>query len=215
VQCVPDDGFCDLDTDCCQGTCQPATGKCNGDGTPILIDLDSNESNYHLTTPNDGVWFDIFATGQPDKVSWPTPESNVAFLVLDRNHNGVIDDGSELFGNRTPLSTGGFAANGFEALKDLDGGDAGNGRIDARDPIYAELRVWLDRNHNGVSEPDELIPLNTAGITAIFTDYRESRRVDRNGNRYRYVGEALLRNGRRESLRRVFDVIFALAPRMS
>ncbi len=74
--------------------------------------------------------FDLDLDGTPDQVALPAAGS--AFLALDRNHNGRIDDGSELFG---PAS-----GNGFAELKSLDGD--GDGWIDEDDPAFADLRVW-------------------------------------------------------------------------
>jgi hypothetical protein len=77
--------------------------------------------------------------------------------------------------------------------------------------VYSHLRLWLDWNHNGISEADELITLQQAGVTRIFTRYEESRRVDRYGNAYRLVGAAVLRREGHEVLRRIVDGYFVTA----
>lgn len=88
--------------------------------SPILINLRAATSDGdHLTSAEHGVWFDINATGQPKRVAWTKRNDDVAFLVLDRNGNGVIDDGTELFGTATVRSDGTRALNGFDALLDL------------------------------------------------------------------------------------------------
>jgi hypothetical protein len=181
---------------------------CYDPPTPIMIDLQKNRSQYHLTSPTDGVVFDIRARGTPEQVSWTRADSDVAFLVLDRNGNGLIDDGSELFGDSTLKSDGARARHGFDALVDLDGGvAASNGKIESTDGAYSSLRLWIDRNHNGHSEASELTSLQEAGVAAIFTEYTESRRRDRHGNWYRFEGSALIDVGaRKERARRVFDV---------
>lgn len=146
----------------------------------------------------------------PQRVGWTEPDSEVAFLVLDRNENGIIDDGSELFGNATPKRDGSRAANGFEALLDLDGGpESSDGAITASDGAYTRLRLWLDRNHNGRSEPDELLTLEEAGVVAIFTDYEVGRREDRHGNRYALSGTALVEKAGQQLRRRIFDVVLS------
>lgn len=102
------------------------------------------------------------------------------------------------------------ARNGFEALLDLDGGSAvSDGKIDASDPVYAKLRLWFDRNHNGLSESDELKRLGDVGVVAISTFYRETPRVDRYGNRYWLEGTAVILRNEKEHAQKVFDVVFA------
>jgi hypothetical protein len=114
-----------------------------------------------------------------------------------------VDSGSELFGNATRLRSGDVAENGFDALAELDNGDA---RVDPADTVYFQLRLWTDRNHNGISEASELQTLRQAGVVAILTTYRESRWTDPSGNVYRYVGTAVFdRKGHRVE-REVFDV---------
>lgn len=176
--------------------------------SPILIDLDSNTASYNLTSVDDGVLFDLNADGVHDRVAWTEANTNVAFVALDRNGNGLIDNGSELFGNNTVMSNGRVAPNGFEALRDLDGNR--DRQIDAADSVYAQLLAWIDRNHDGQSDASELRPLSEVGVSAILTDYNESHRVDRHGNEYRYVGRAMVvRNGHSQP-RRIFDVYLKL-----
>jgi hypothetical protein len=93
------------------------------------------------------------------------------------------DDGAELFGNRTPQPLS-LTPNGFDALRVYDGN--GDDLISSEDAIYAELLLWRDINHNGVSEPVELTSLSASGISSLSLAYRESRRKDRHGNEFRY-----------------------------
>ncbi len=86
---------------------------------------------------------------------------------MDRNDNGVIDSGRELFGDNTQLSSGGSASNGFEALADLDSNQ--DGKIDSQDTDFNELRLWQDKNQDGISQTDELHTLNQLGIASINT----------------------------------------------
>ena len=79
--------------------------------------------------------------------------------------------------------------NGFLALAEFDkpaNGGNSDGRIDRRDAVFGALQLWQDTNHNGISEHGELHPLRELNITAIDLDYRESRRSDPFGNRFRY-----------------------------
>jgi hypothetical protein len=211
--CKPDGEPCSSTNECCSNWCSSELYVC-GDPSPIMIDIKGSTSNYRLTAPAQGVQFDIDNDGDHEQVSWPSADSEVAFLVLDRNGNGTIDNGSELFGTATPKSDGHLAANGFEALLDLDGGAHGSdGKIDATDPTYFQLRLWFDRNHNGVSEPSELVSLGDAGVTTIFTAYRETSRTDKDGNAYRYKGQALIRKNRNDVPRQVFDVYLQVVQR--
>lgn len=180
-------------------------------GSPIIVD--TARDGYHLTSVDDGVSFDLNGDGIPDRVAWTRPDSDDAFLAIDRNNNGRIDDGSELFGNHTPVyadRTDVTSSNGFEALKFAEGPTWGasyaEGRISSRDAIFSRLLLWRDANHNGISEPDELTPVAGAGVQWIGTQYSTKKRVDRFGNEFRQKGEIGWTDGATEP---VYDIWFA------
>jgi hypothetical protein len=163
--------------------------------SPILIDTMGD--GFNLTNQLGGVRFDLNANGFPELISWTAVDTDDAFLVLDRNSNGVIDNGAEMFGNYTPQPPT-DKRNGFAALAEYDkaaNGGNGDGRINSQDAIFAVLRLWTDKNHNGFSEPDELHRLPALGVASIDLDYKEKRRRDEHGNWFRYQAKVYDEHG--------------------
>lgn len=210
--------FCCGDPCCYDQCCQCAMqgfacatgGGCNG--SPILIDVDGD--GFDLTSGADGVFFDLNSDGTPEKIAWTSPGSDEVFLVLDRNGNGNVDNGRELFGNFTPQPSL-TDRNGFTALGVCDEPEHGGNSdsvVDRRDPMFRQLLLWRDVNHNGVSEPGELYAPALLGLESFSLDFKESKRTDEHGNQFRY--RAKVQDVRHSRVGRwAWDVFFAPGPK--
>lgn len=140
---------------------------------------------FSLTNVAKGVDFDMAANGHPIHIAWTSPGAANGFLALP-GADGLIHNGTQLFGNITPQPAS-SDPNGFRALAVYDGNR--DGIIDARDPVWSMLRVWVDANHDGISQPEELLTLDSLGITSIGLTYKLDNRTDPNGNVFRYHGK--------------------------
>jgi hypothetical protein len=153
--------------------------------SPIIIDVSGN--GFNLTNAVGGVGFNIMGDNALEQISWSSTNSDDAWLVLDRNGNGTIDDSKELFGSGTSQPQGSIdrIKNGFRALAVFDNireGGNSDGQISNRDAIFTSLKLWQDLNHNGISESNELHTLPELGLASISLDYKESKQHDENGN---------------------------------
>ncbi len=137
--------------------------------SPIVLKLKGHEMIQTVSPLRSLARFDIDANGIKDSTGWINTDSG--FLAIDLNQNGIIDDGRELFGEASKLPSGDRAANGYLALQAYD--SANKGYLDASDPVFAKLMVWVDINKNGVSEKGELFTAKGIGITRIDTGYEE------------------------------------------
>lgn len=160
---------------------------------PLVLDLDGD--GVETSGPNDpgsNVYFDATGAGVRVRTGWVKPDD--AFLALDRNGNGLIDSGRELFGDSTPLSFGGNAIDGFDALAQEDTNS--DGWVDAADAHFADLRLWRDLNQNGVSDAGELFTLAEVGVEALRVSNTGNSQVLNNGNRVADLGSFRWADGR-------------------
>jgi hypothetical protein len=183
--------------------------------SPLVLDL--NGDGLKFTSVFNGVEFDLNADGKTELTAWTTIQSEFdnAFLVYDKNNNGQIDNGAELFGDQNG------AENGFNELAKYD--DNNDGIIDEFDGIYDELSVWVDFNKNGKVDyqngnTKELKSLKDANITEISTAFNtetdENGNIitDNNGNATGIVGFfKMLIDGVKEVIRSIIDVFFVTA----
>lgn len=128
---------------------------------PLILDLDGD--GIETTSVNNGVNYDFLADGIKEKTGWVGKDDG--FLVLDKNSNGKIDNDSEFFGEGQSLKNGEKSTGGFESLGEYDGN--GDKIINSNDEIYSQLRIWQDKNQNGITDEGELKTLKELGIKSI------------------------------------------------
>jgi hypothetical protein len=160
--------------------CQQQACQSNPANSPIIVDVSGK--GFFLTDAQQGVWFDIAGSGKPIKMAWTANGAQNAFLTLP-GPDGLVHSGKELFGNFTPQPAS-TTPNGFAALAVYD--DNHDGVIDARDAVFQSLRLWIDENHDGISQPEELHTLAELGVTSISLKYKDEPWHDQYGNAFRY-----------------------------
>ncbi len=168
---------------------------------PLVLDLDGK--GIATTGLAAGIHFDHDGDGFRELSGFITADNG--FLVLDRNEDGKINDGTELFGDNTRLFNGDIAVHGFAALSEMD--DDKSGVIDKGDTIFDKLRIFQDFNQNGITDDGELFSLADKKIAGLNLDYDESPQMDKFGNLHRQVGSFIMESG--ES-RTMTDVVFTI-----
>jgi len=152
-------------------------------GDPLVLDLDGD--GIEINPIYRGVNFDFYGVGEKQAVAWPSGDD--AFLALDRNNDGMIDNGYELFGN---VDLG--YPDGFAHLAELDSN--ADGAITAADAAFGQLVVWQDVNSDGVSQSAEMRSLADVGITALPTQ-GASVSMRSQGTRIPIAAEAVTNDG--------------------
>ncbi|MGL4686725.1 MAG: hypothetical protein ACRCVY_08230 [Commensalibacter sp.] len=184
------------------------SGMISPQDSPSLI---SNETNFHyeiydpliLDLNGDGVKttgfnfqdsrsvFDMDGDGIKNATGWV--DKNDGLLVFDRNNDGIINDGSELFGNYTKLHDGTLAKNGFEALAEFDTNK--DGFIDKNDKDFDKLKIWRDANSDGTNQNGELYTLEELGITRLSLNHKDTNQNLDNGNTLAQLGSYETKDG--------------------
>lgn len=196
---------------------EPGGERCDQLNSPLVVQLPDPGQDPEplvLSSQVDGVWFDIlgqnsFAPHAKKRISWLAPNSrSTNYFVALPDRKGEVRGIDQLFGDNTMGPDGRFAANGYEALRKFDLNH--DGVIDRKDPIFPALRLWADRDGDGVAERSELWSLTEKRVEMIDLKYDASYfESDRYGNEIRYKSVVRTTDGR---LHLIFDIWFRLLP---
>ena len=183
-------------------------GKCDRNASPLFIDTGADTSgDMQLTAPLGGVMFNLLGENQavantPVQISWIHNERYM-FLVLP-DENGKVYGIDQLFGNNTKGPDGTFSNNGFDALAKWDSN--GDGKIDRNDLVFAKLKLWQNRRHDGIAHDDELLTLDQIGISSIDLNYdHQFAEHDIYGNKIEYKSVVNYLDG---TVKLIFDLWF-------
>jgi hypothetical protein len=182
---------------------RPGCGTIDKENCPLLVN--TGNGAWKLTGLDTPVRFDMDADGTRERMGWTAPDSSLSFLALDINGNGVIDNGTELFGEYMIKPDGRRAAHGFDALQQYDRNL--DGRIDMADVVWTKILLWSDRDHDGVSQPGEMAPISQSEIIALETSYAAERRQDQFGNHFRLASTLHRTHG---TDARYYDIFFVV-----
>ncbi len=148
--------------------------------SPLVFDLDGD--GVETTAMTSGTFFDHRGDGFRELTGWVGSDDGM--LVLDRNSDGFINSGLELFGDQTVLTNGSRATDGFQALQELDSNL--DGKISASDTAWGSLRVWRDADSDAFTDAGELVTLDSLGIRSVSVqNVTPGLGVDGNNNDHR------------------------------
>ena len=167
---------------------------------PLALDLNGDGKIGISPAPNGGAYFDHNGDGVSHRSSWISKEDGI--LAYDRNGNGKIDDGGELFGNFTQIKDKDgnqrLAKDGYEALKEFDSNN--DGLIDNKDDKFKDLKIWQDANSNGISDEGELKSLDELGIASLSLNHNEVNEDLGGGNTLSLKGSYIKTDGTAHSM---------------
>ncbi len=168
---------------------------------PLTLDLDGDGIETVSQNGYKGALFDHDGDGIRTASGWVASDDGL--LVVDRNGDGIINDGKELFGDSSVLKDGTKAAHGYAALAEYDSN--GDGVVDAKDADFDKLRVWRDLNQDGVSQKEELFTLEEVGVQSLNVAYQDTNQNLGNGNRLAQEGSYTGKDG---NVRKMGDLLF-------
>ncbi len=200
-------GFCCVEGKeyCANGHGNFDDGSCSCISTPLLVVL-SGRWQEAMTSASDGVPFALIKD-RPAFVAWPKAgQQRVGWLARDRNGNGTIDEGSELYGSSTPqFVEPGQPLDGFRALALEDTNS--DGMITEDDPSFALMTVWFDVNHDGRSQRDELVGLDDLGVRRLEVRPQPFHGTDARGNQFMLHGRGIAQRGASMRIIDLYDVV--------
>lgn len=167
--------------------------------TPLIIDL--NGDGVQTVADSLGVSFDFAGKGKKAQTGWVHPDDGL--LVWDKDNDGVISSGEELFGEDSLLADGTKAKDGLAALALLD--DNLDGLINKKDSLWSELKIWQDKNSDGISQANELTSLDSSGIKSIELNAKQTNFYDKNGNFHQLTAKVNCNNDKQTE---ITDVLF-------
>jgi hypothetical protein len=186
---------------------------CDEHHSPLFVDLRSEyekTKKFSLRAPWEGVWFDILGQNAdgvahtPSQISWFT-SSTMAYITLPDSQGRVLGI-DQLFGDNTMGPDGNFASNGYEALAKYDSNK--DGVITSEDVVFKKLRIWQDKNHDGIAQISELRSMRDSNLVAIDLHYDANfAEHDIYGNSIKYKSVAKTADG---EYKLVFDIWFEL-----
>ncbi len=181
----------------CGNRWDSATCECRF--SPLM--LDTSGAGLSLSSASQGVVFDLSPGPPIERVAWPTQPDAVAFIVVDLNGNGAVDDGRELIGSASAQAAAG-ERNGFNALTLYD--TNGDGVVSANDASFELLQLWFDTNRDGRTQPGELFSLSAGGVVGLSLRYQEIERRDESGNIIAYRSRSFVRGPEGSAVRAVW-----------